>query len=443
MDEEYDVIVLGTGLTECILSGLLSVDGKKVLHMDRNDYYGAESASLNLTTFYNKFRPGQTPPESLGRDRDWNIDLIPKFMMANGEIVRFLTHTDVTRYLEFKQIAGSYVYSGGKVCKVPANASEALSSPLMGIFEKRRMKNFLVWAEGYNANDPSTHQGLDIDRVTVSDVFKKFGLASGTQEFIGHAMALHLDDSYLNQPARDTVEKVRLYAVSVLRYGKSPYIYPLYGLGDLPQAFARLSAVYGGTYMLNTEAKELVYNEQGQVTGVKVGDDTVRAKMVICDPSYVPLNVKKVGSVVRAICLLTHPIPNTNDGDSCQIVIPQSQVGRKHDIYIACVSDAHMVCAKGYYLAIVSTIVETSNPAEEVNEGLKLLGPIQDKFISESPLEVPIEDGKQDKVFISRSYDATSHFETVCEDVHDIWRRITGESLVLKKREDQDQVNAA
>lgn len=49
MDTDYDVIVLGTGLTECILSGLLSVDGKKVLHMDRNDYYGAESASLNLT----------------------------------------------------------------------------------------------------------------------------------------------------------------------------------------------------------------------------------------------------------------------------------------------------------------------------------------------------------------------------------------------------------
>lgn len=30
MDEEYEVIVLGTGLKECILSGLLSVDGVKV-----------------------------------------------------------------------------------------------------------------------------------------------------------------------------------------------------------------------------------------------------------------------------------------------------------------------------------------------------------------------------------------------------------------------------
>lgn len=40
---------MGTGLTECILSGLLSIEGKKVLHMDRNDYYGGDSASLNLT----------------------------------------------------------------------------------------------------------------------------------------------------------------------------------------------------------------------------------------------------------------------------------------------------------------------------------------------------------------------------------------------------------
>ena len=56
MDEEYDCIVLGTGLTECVLSGLLSVSGKKVLHMDRNKYYGGESASLTpLEELYTKF----------------------------------------------------------------------------------------------------------------------------------------------------------------------------------------------------------------------------------------------------------------------------------------------------------------------------------------------------------------------------------------------------
>jgi len=80
MDEEYDAIVLGTGLKECVLSGLLSVAGYKVLHMDRNSYYGGESASLNLDQLFQKF--GKQNPGSLGANRDYNVDLVPKF---NGQ----------------------------------------------------------------------------------------------------------------------------------------------------------------------------------------------------------------------------------------------------------------------------------------------------------------------------------------------------------------------
>ena len=55
-DETYDVIICGTGITESTLSGLLSMEGKKVLHLDRNEYYGDEGASLNLTSLWKKFR---------------------------------------------------------------------------------------------------------------------------------------------------------------------------------------------------------------------------------------------------------------------------------------------------------------------------------------------------------------------------------------------------
>ena len=103
---------LGTGLKECILSGLLSVSGKKVLHMDRNKYYGGASASITpLEEVFKLFDAGAAPP-SLGRGRDWNVDLIPKFLMANGQLVKLLIHTGVTRYLEFKVTEGSYVYKG-------------------------------------------------------------------------------------------------------------------------------------------------------------------------------------------------------------------------------------------------------------------------------------------------------------------------------------------
>ena len=94
MDEEYDCIVLGTGLTECILSGMLSVSGKKVLHMDRNKYYGGESASITpLEELFSKFGEAAPDQESYGRGRDWNVDLIPKFLMANGQLVKLLIHT--------------------------------------------------------------------------------------------------------------------------------------------------------------------------------------------------------------------------------------------------------------------------------------------------------------------------------------------------------------
>lgn len=84
MDQEYDVCVLGTGLTECVLSGLLSVEGLKVLHMDRNDYYGGDCASLNLEQLYKFMKEEAAPDAKLGRSRDFNVDLIPKFLMANG-----------------------------------------------------------------------------------------------------------------------------------------------------------------------------------------------------------------------------------------------------------------------------------------------------------------------------------------------------------------------
>ena len=50
MNESTDDVMLKIMLwfffQECILSGMMSVSGKKVLHMDRNKYYGGDSASL-------------------------------------------------------------------------------------------------------------------------------------------------------------------------------------------------------------------------------------------------------------------------------------------------------------------------------------------------------------------------------------------------------------
>lgn len=48
------------------------------------------------------------------------------------------------------------------------------------------------------------------------------------------------------------------------------------------------------------------------------------------------------------------------------------------DIYVCCVSSAHNVAAKNFYVAMVSTTVETTEPEQEIKVGLDLLGKIEE-----------------------------------------------------------------
>lgn len=429
-DGEYDAIVLGTGLKECILSGLLAVNGKKVLHLDRNSYYGGDCASLNLANLYEKYKPGTKPPSELGSSRDYNIDLIPKFIMACGKLVKMLLHTKVTRYLEFKNVDGSYVVKNGKSYKVPATGEEALRSSLMGIFEKRKFRKLILYIYNYEEDNPKTFEGLDLKKQPMSQVYEKFGVDANTQSFMGHAMALWTDDRYLGKPAIETIRAIKLYAYSLERYGKSPYLYPIYGLGGLPEGFSRLCAIHGGTFMLNRGVDEILYDATGRAWGIKCGNEVAKGKLLIGDPSYFD-NEKMTltGKAVRSIFILDHPIPNTNDAESLQIIIPAAQANRQNDIYVCMVSYAHMIAAKGMYVAIVSTVAETADPLSEIAPGVSLLGPFLDRFDSVSDMYEPIQDGSNDNCYISASYDPTSHFETTSEDVLSMYKRITGEEL--------------
>jgi len=444
MEEDYDVIVMGTGLKECILSGLLSVDGLKVLHLDRNGYYGGSCASLQLNQLYEKYKARETPKTTLGASRDYNVDVVPKFIMSMGKLVKALLHTNVTRYLEFKSIGGSYVYRGGKVHKVPSDEGEALKSSLMGLFEKRRCAKFFLFAQEYKPEDPKTHNGYDLNKMTMAELYAKYSLEPDTIDFIGHAICLYLNDDYLKQPALESVLRMQLYFNSLSRYSnaKSPYLYPLYGLGELPQGFARLSAIYGGTYMLNAPIDHVVM-EDGHAVGVQSSEDpkpVAKCKFIVADPSYFPDRVRCTGKVVRAICILSHPVPNTDNAESAQIIIPQKQVGRRSDIYVSIVSSVNNVAPKGRWIATCAATVEnpSGDPAKELDPAIALLGPIDEKFVYVSDIMEPLDDGKESKIFISKSYDATSHFETTIDDVADMYRRITGKELDLTPKEQKE-----
>jgi Rab GDP dissociation inhibitor len=439
MDDEYDVVVLGTGLKESILSGLMSsVAKKKVLHMDRNPYYGGESASLNLEQLYKKFRNGDKPPEELGQSRQYCVDLCPKFLMACGDLVKVLLQTQVTSYLEFQSVAGSFVFKDSKIHQVPSTPAQAATSSLMGIFQKRRFKNFVQWVNNYEESDAKTHSGCDLKTMTSAKCFDYWKLEESTKLFTGHAVALYQDDSYLQRPALEMVERCKLYAYSVSRYGNSPYIYPKWGLGMLPEGFSRRCAVFGGVYMLNVEekkdfAEKVVFNEEGKACGVQSEGKVAKCTQVIADPSYFigTDQIQADGQVARCICILSHPIDGTNNADGCQIIFPAPSIGRKNDIYVSMVSYVHEVAPRGKYVAVVSTKVETKDPETELAVAMKFLGKVDEKFFWVTDCFKPVNDPAKDNCFITSSYDATTHFTTATAEVLRMYKALTGTEVDL------------
>lgn len=81
---------------------------------------------------------------------------------------------------------------------------------LMGLFEKRRFKNFLVYVADFDENDPKTLSGVDPHKMTMRDLFKKFGLDENTVDFTGHSLALYRTDESVDR-GDDFILSVCLY----------------------------------------------------------------------------------------------------------------------------------------------------------------------------------------------------------------------------------------
>ena len=60
-----------------------------------------------------------------------------------------LIHTGVTKYIDFCAVDTSFVYTSGKVYKVPVTPAEAMATSLVGFFQKRNLRNFATYISEY------------------------------------------------------------------------------------------------------------------------------------------------------------------------------------------------------------------------------------------------------------------------------------------------------
>mmetsp|Transcript_28564 Transcript_28564/g.48279 ORF Transcript_28564/g.48279 Transcript_28564/m.48279 type:complete len:200 (+) Transcript_28564:1-600(+) len=187
--------------------------------------------------------------------------------------------------------------------------------------------------------------------------------------------------------------------------------------------------------MLNRSVDEIMFDSDGVAWGIRGGDEMAKATMFIGDPSYFPAEKSRAtGKVVRSICICTSLPPGLSEAMSAQIIIPGPQAGKASDIYVMCLSKDLEVCAGNVVVCIVSTRVDNPNgadPFSELGPGLALLGDVKERFDSVADTFAPVGSGLEDRCFISKSYDDSSHFKSAAEDVLDMYERVTGTPLDL------------
>lgn len=478
-DPSFDIVVLGTGLKEMIITACLTGMGKKVLVLDRNSYYGGETATLNLDTLFKKFKGVPYDREAykknnggidLGRSNDYCVDLIPKYIMGAGQLTKLLVATGAEQYMDFSPIEASYVCRKGKSpAQVPCTPMEAISTSLVGMMQKYYLRQYLLLVGGFDENDESTWKGHKLRSMTAAQLYKAIGLDRDTQDFVGHAAALFQDESYQNRPAIELVKANSLYVRSWQRYDvNSPFLYVQYGLSMMPEAYSRLAAVSGSLFMLDKAPLRIVQDSSGKVKGViaeeynpekeyqrrmakKEGKEVdeapiveagVQCEAIIGDPTYFLTDhsskVKKTVQVARSICILAEKPPGVT-AETCQIIVPQRQCNtpRKSDIFISVLSSRMRSCPKGLYVAIVSTTVETDDYKKELVEGISRLGRVLERFDYVTQCYAPTDDGSNDKIYVSSSYDASTHFQTTTAEAFKMYETVSGEKLDLKAMEEK------
>lgn len=173
--------------------------------------------------------------------------------------------------------------------------------------------------------------------------------------------------------------------MSLGHYGNSPFLFPVYGCGEIPQCFCRLCAVFGGIYCLN-KAVEGIQLEKGiqglKYESVKCGKQNISSKHVVVGQGYLPRTLfdpstpptdcgklKPCGNLARAVILTNVPFggASQNPGGGGVAILKLPAVNNRQDgVTILQMSHSSGTCPKEIYLIHATTTAITKNPEEDL-----------------------------------------------------------------------------
>jgi hypothetical protein len=269
-------------LSECIVAACLAKSGRKVLHVDSRDFYGEEDGSLCPTPLEGLC--GNTnqlnalgvdsmhvsfPGESVA-DRHYSIDIsIPKVLFGRSSCVDHLINHDVSKYLSFASVKELRVLTkSGVTFTVPTSRNNIFKDKSLKLPEKRALMSLFKTSAttSSTAIESSASFGMDhasfipnVESITAVELLETHFQLTRPEliSAIIHGCCLYLE------PARTMTASILLnrlsqFVSSLAQYEAGcPFLVPMYGNSDIPQAFARTAAVAGSLYILACDEDRL------------------------------------------------------------------------------------------------------------------------------------------------------------------------------------------
>ncbi|GLT26901.1 hypothetical protein SLA2020_019400 [Shorea laevis] len=427
----FDLIVIGTGLPESVIAAAASSAGKSVLHLDPNPFYGSHFSSLCLTDLADLLQSHSSPspspspaynvhddllvldlvsrplyssveisnfsPEVLERhSRKFNVDVAgPRVFFCADKSIDLVLKSGASQYLEFKSIDASFVGDGKEAfLSVPDTRSAIFKDTSLGLTEKNRLMRFFKRVQGHLAGEEDARIPEEDLESPFVDFLEKMGLPPRIKSSILYAIAMvNYDQEGVCKDTlktKDGIDRLALYNASVGRFQNAlgAMIYPIYGQGELPQAFCRRAAVKGCLYVLRMPvAALLAEKDSGCYKGVRLasGQDITSNKLVM-DPSFTvqsppassPLHSLQEslrlltlgddrGKVARGICITGSSLKP--DISNLLLVYPPRSLFPEQvmAIRVLQIGSSLAVCPPGMFVLYISAL------CSDIDEGKKLL----------------------------------------------------------------------
>ncbi|TKC36226.1 rab proteins geranylgeranyltransferase component A 2 [Monodon monoceros] len=320
--------------------------------------------------------------------RRFNIDLVSKLLYSQGLLIDLLIKSNVSRYAEFKNVTRILAFREGKVEQVPCSRADVFNSKELTMVEKRMLMKFLTFCLDYEQH-PDEYQAFT--QCSFSEYLKTKKLTPSLQHFVLHSIAM------MSESSCTTIEGLKAtknFLQCLGKFGNTPFLFPLYGQGEIPQCFCRMCAVFGGIYCLRHKVQCLVVDkESGRCKAIidHLGQ-RINAKYFIVEDSYLSeetcSNVQ-YEQISRAVLITDQSILKTDSDQQISILIVPPVEPGACAVRVTELCSSTMTCMKD--TCLVHLTCSSSKTAREDLESVvkKLFTPYAETEIDKEELAKP------------------------------------------------------